>query len=355
MTRKQIFSWFFFGIFLLLIYLFYEIVKPFIFSLFWAGILALVLYPVHLRLTRAIKNKAEISSIIMTTVATFVVILPIVLIVTTLAIEMFDVYEDIKGEIEITKLRSIVENVKGVIPVSILEQIEKRFDIGEIRLEEVVIKGVGSVSGYLFNQIQKGAKNFTILILDFGIMLFALFFFFRDGKRLYEELKYLIPMTDEQKDRIFRRFYDILNAVIIGVMATAGVQGLIAGLVFWILGISFPVLAGVLTFVFSLLPVGGAVVVWLPVAVYLILTGSTLKGIVLLILGALVVSSVDNFLKPMIIGGRTKLPTLFLFISILGGINAFGFSGIILGPVLLAVFISFIEIYRVEYRETKLE
>jgi predicted PurR-regulated permease PerM len=355
MTRKQIFSWFFFGIFLLLIYLFYEIVKPFIFSLFWAGILALVLYPVHLRLTRAIKNKAEISSIIMTTVATFVVILPIVLIVTTLAIEMFDVYEDIKGEIEITKLRSIVENVKGVIPVSILEQIEKRFDIGEIRLEEVVIKGVGSVSGYLFNQIQKGAKNFTILILDFGIMLFALFFFFRDGKRLYEELKYLIPMTDEQKDRIFRRFYDILNAVIIGVMATAGVQGLIAGLVFWILGISFPVLAGVLTFVFSLLPVGGAVVVWLPVAVYLILAGSTLKGIVLLILGALVVSSVDNFLKPMIIGGRTKLPTLFLFISILGGIKAFGFSGIILGPVLLAVFISFIEIYRVEYRETKLE
>ncbi len=355
MTRKQIFSWFFFGIFLLLIYLFYEIVKPFIFSLFWAGILALVLYPVHLRLTRAIKNKAEISSIIMTTVATFVVILPIVLIVTTLAIEMFDVYEDIKGEIEITKLRSIVENVKGVIPVSILEQIEKRFDIGEIRLEEVVIKGVGSVSGYLFNQIQKGAKNFTILILDFGIMLFALFFFFRDGKRLYEELKYLIPMTDEQKDRIFRRFYDILNAVIIGVMATAGVQGLIAGLVFWILGISFPVLAGVLTFVFSLLPVGGAVVVWLPVAVYLILTGSTLKGIVLLILGALVVSSVDNFLKPMIIGGRTKLPTLFLFISILGGIKAFGFSGIILGPVLLAVFISFIEIYRVEYRETKPE
>ncbi|HEY7534522.1 MAG TPA: AI-2E family transporter [Thermodesulfobacteriota bacterium] len=355
MTRKQIFSLFFFGIFLLLIYLFYEIIKPFIFSLFWAGILALFLYPVHLRLTRVIKNKAGLSSIIMTTLATFLVVLPLVLIVTTLAIEMFDAYQEVSARIEITKLRSIVEHVKGLIPINILEEIQKRFDLSEMRVEEAVLKGMGTISSYLFNQIQKGATNLTILIVNFGIMVFALFFFFRDGKRLYEELKYLIPMTDEQKDRIFRRFYDILNAVIIGVMVTAGVQGLVAGLIFWILGISFPVLAGVLTFVFSLIPVGGAAVVWLPVAIYLILAGSTFKGIALLILGAIVVSSVDNFLKPMIIGGRTKLPTLFLFISIFGGIKSFGFSGIILGPVLLAVFLSFIEIYRVEYREAKLE
>ena len=355
MTRKQIFSWFFFGIFLLLIYLFYEIIKPFILSLFWAGILALILYPVHERLSKVIKNKVGISSVIMTTLATFVVILPLVLIVTTLAVEMFDVYRDIKDEIEVTKLRSIVERLKEHIPLGILEEVEKRFDVGDIRPEEIVLKGVGTISGYLLNQVQKGARNLTVLIVDFVIMIFALFFFFRDGRRLYEQLKYLIPMTDEQKDRIFRRFYDILNAVILGVMATAGVQGLIAGLIFWILGISYPVLAGVLTFVFSLIPVGGAAVVWLPVAVYLILTGSTLKGIALLILGALVVSSVDNFLKPMIIGGKTKLPTLFLFISIFGGIKAFGFSGVILGPVLLAVFISFIEIYKVEYREAKIE
>ena len=123
MTRKQIFSWFFFGIFLLLIYLFYEIIKPFILSLFWAGILALILYPVHERLSKVIKNKVGISSVIMTTLATFVVILPLVLILTTLAVEMFDVYGEIKDEIEITKLRSVIERLKHLIPVGVLEEV----------------------------------------------------------------------------------------------------------------------------------------------------------------------------------------------------------------------------------------
>jgi predicted PurR-regulated permease PerM len=162
-------------------------------------------------------------------------------------------------------------------------------------------------------------------------------------------------MTNEQKDKIFGRFYDILNAVILGVLATAGIQGLITGLLFWILGISFAVLAGVLTFVFSLLPIGGSVFVWLPVGVYLLLSGQIAKGTVLLIVGGVIVSSVDNVLKPLIIGGRVRLPTLFLFLSILGSVKAFGFTGIILGPVIIVVFMSFIEIYKAEYRETKTE
>jgi predicted PurR-regulated permease PerM len=351
MTRTQVFSWFFFGIFLLITYLFYEVLKPFIFSLFWAGILALVLYPLHERLTRVLKNRVGISSIIMTTLAAFVVILPLIIVVTTLAVEMLDVYRGIKDQIEIAKLKPMVEHLKQIIPVSILDEVEKKFGVSDIHPEEVVLKSVGTVSRYLFDLVQKGAKNLTTLIVDFGIMVFALFFFFRDGKKLYEETKYLIPMTDEQKNRIFHRFYNILDAIILGVIATAGVNGLIVGLIFWILGISFPVLAGVLSFILSLLPVGGSIFVWLPVGVYLFLIGSTFKGIELLVLGT-ILSSVDHFLKPMIIGGRAKLPTLFLFLSIFGGVRAFGFSGIILGPVLLVAFISFIEIYKVEYRET---
>jgi predicted PurR-regulated permease PerM len=353
MTRRQIFSWFFFGIFLFLIYLFYKIIKPFILPLFWAGILALVLYPLYGRLTKFLKNRTGTSSLIMTILAVFVIVIPLGIVVTTLTVEIFDVYQGTKNQIEIAKLRHVFDHLKEFVPLSILEQVERRFGAGDINPEELVLKSVGTVSKYLFDQAQEGLKNLTILIVDICIMFFALFFFFRDGKRLYEEMKYLIPMTDEQKHRIFHRFYDILNAVILGVVVTAAGQGLIAGLIFWILGIRFAVLAGVLTFIFSLIPLLGAVAVWLPAGVYLIITGETLKGITLLILGALFISLVDNILKPMIIGGKTKLPTLFLFLSIIGSISAFGFSGIILGPVLLAVFISFIEIYRAEYREAK--
>lgn len=355
MTKKQVFSWFFIGVFLFLIYLCYRILEPFVLSLFWAGILALILYPLHERLTKFLKNRPAISSVIMTTLSTFVIIIPLVAVIATLSVEMFDIYQGFKDKFEFVQLRSIVDRFKELIPVTIIGEIEKRFDVGEIRLEQVVLRGIGGVSKYLFDQVQEGAKNLTGLIVSFLIMIFALFFFFRDGRTLYREIKYLIPMTEEQKDSIFGRFYDILNAVILGVLATAGVQGLITGLLFWILGISFAVLAGVLTFVFSLLPIGGSLLVWLPVGIYLLLSGQIAKGIVLLIVGGVIVSSVDNVLKPLIIGGKVRLPALFLFLSILGSVKAFGFTGIILGPVIIVVFMSFIEIYKAEYRETKTE
>ncbi|GIW47861.1 MAG: AI-2E family transporter [Deltaproteobacteria bacterium] len=351
MTRKQIFSWFFFGIFIFLIYLFYQIIKPFIFSLFWAAIISLILYPVHERLTRFMRNRVGVSSLLMTLLSTLVLVVPVVIVITTLAVEMFDAYQSLRDKLELVKLRSMIEHLKELIPVTVLEEIERRFNVGELKLEQIILTAVGTISRYIFDQVQQGAKNLTSIILSFIVMIFAMFFFFRDGRKLYEELKYLIPMTEEQKNRIFDRFYDILNAVILGIIATAAVQGFITGIIFWALGISFAVLGGVITFVFSLLPIGGSAFVWFPVGVYLLVSGEFLKGTVLLLLGGLVVSSVDNILKPLIIGGRVKLPTLFLFLSILGSVKAFGFSGIILGPVVLVVFLSFIEIYKTEYRE----
>lgn len=353
MTRRQIFSWFFFGIFILLIYLFYKIIEPFVLPLFWAGVLALLLYPLYEYLTKAIGNRAGISSAIMTVLTVLVIMLPLGIIITTLVVEMLDVYQGTKDQIEVAKITSIVGRLKELIPITFLQKLEKRFGIGNIRPEEAVLNVIGIVSGYLFNQVQRVAKNVSMLIFNFTIMVFALFFFFRDGKRLYEELKYLIPMTNEQKNRIFARFYDMIYAVILGIIATSALQGLIAGLIFQVLGIAFPVLAGVLTFIFSLVPMLGAIAVWLPVGVYLLFTGDVFKGVALLILGGIFISSVDNILRTIVIGERAKLNTLFLFLSIVGGIGAFGFSGIILGPILLAVFVSFIEIYKVEYREGK--
>jgi predicted PurR-regulated permease PerM len=297
------------------------------------------------------RNRVGMSSLLMTLLSTLVLVVPVVIVITTLAVEMFDAYQSLRDKLELVKLRSMIEHLKELIPVTVLEEIEKRFNVGELKLEQVILTAVGTISRYIFDQVQQGAKNLTSIILSFIVMIFAMFFFFRDGKKLYEELKYLIPMTEEQKNRIFDRFYDILNAVILGIIATAAVQGFITGVIFWALGISFAVLGGVITFVFSLLPIGGSAFVWFPVGVYLLVSGEFLKGTVLLLLGGLVVSSVDNILKPLIIGGRVKLPTLFLFLSILGSVKAFGFSGIILGPVVLVVFLSFIEIYKTEYRE----
>ncbi|MEM7009571.1 MAG: AI-2E family transporter, partial [Thermodesulfobacteriota bacterium] len=345
MERKQVFAWFFIAIFLLLIYIFYQILSPFLLALFWGAILTLILYPIHVRLTKLFRGRKSISAIVMTILSTFLVILPLVFISATVAVDMFDIYQSVSDNVEMSELKEGLEKLKGLIPLSILQDLEKKLEIGEINVHQMAIKGLGSVSTYIVNEVQAAASNLTGLLVNFGLMIFALFFFFRDGEGMLDKLKYLIPMKAEQKDEIFKKFYDTLNAVIVGVMVTAAVQGLLQGLIFWALGISYSVLGGVLTFVFALIPIGGAVIVWLPVGLYLVFTGSLYTGIAVLVLGGLVVSSVDNFLKPMIIGGKVKLSTLFLILTIFGSLSVFGFTGIIIGPVLLAIFMSFIEIY----------
>ncbi len=349
MHRKQLFPWFFLATFLLLIYLFYQIFSPFLLALFWGAILTLILYPLHVRLTKLLRNRRSISALIMTVLATFLIILPLVFISATVAVDMFDIYQDIADNVKVSELKSSFDKLKGMIPVKVLTELEERLQIGEINVHQMALKGLGSVSGYVINEVQSAATNLTGLLVSFGMMIFSLFFFFRDGKKLLERLKSLIPMEDGQKDEIFKKFYNTLNAVLIGVVVTAAIQGILQGLIFWILGVSYSVLGGVLTFIFALIPIGGAVIVWLPVGLYLVFTGSLYTGIAVLLLGGVVVSSIDNFLKPMIIGGEIKLSTLFLVLTIFGSLSIFGFTGIVLGPVFLAIFMSFIDIYKSEY------
>lgn len=287
----------------------------------------------------------------MTIVSTFLIILPIVFVLATVAVDMFDIYQSVSNNVEVSELKSKLEKLKGFLPVAVLEELQNKLQIEEINIHQMAVKGLGSASTYVINEVQNAATNLTGLLINFGIMIFALFFFFRDGDSMLERIKSLIPMKDAQKDEIFKKFYDTLNAVIVGVMVTAAIQGLLQGLFFWAIGISYAVLGGVLTFVFALIPIAGAVIVWLPVGLYLLFTGSIYSGIGVLIFGGIVVSSVDNILKPMIIGGKVKLSTLFLVLTIFGSLSVFGFTGIILGPILLAIFMSFLEIYRSEYLE----
>ncbi len=359
MSKNNIFSWFFIAIFLYLFYLILQVLKPFILPLFWAAILTLLLYPLHERLTKLLKNRAWLSSIIMTLLTVMLIVIPLFLIVSSLALEMIDIYSSAKSKGDIDKFASFFaritefDSLEKILPSSILQGLESKFDLGEVNVKSILVESSKTLSGYLINLFKGFASNITSLLFSFGIMIFSLFFFFRDGREMYEKLKYLIPMSEEQKNRTFKVFYNTIDGVVVGSLATAAVQGLLVMIIFLILDIPYPVLAGSISFVLSILPLVGAMFVWLPVAIFLMATGVFVKGIILLIFGFVVISMSDNIIRPMIIGGKVKLPTFFLLLSIMGGLNYFGFSGVILGPVLLAVFISFIEIYKREYRDNK--
>ncbi|MFQ5351586.1 MAG: AI-2E family transporter, partial [Candidatus Binatia bacterium] len=193
------------------------------------------------------------------------------------------------------------------------------------------------------------ARNVFGFFVDIGIMGFALFFAFRDGAASVERLQQSIPMAEPDRHQLFHSLKHTILAVVQGLSLTALVQGILVGVGLWTLGVPFALLLGACAFVLAFLPVGGAALIWIPTAVCLALTGSYIRAGMLLMWGGLVVSSIDNIVRPYLISGQTRLSTPLLFFGIIGGLKAFGFIGLFLGPTLLAAFAQLMRIFREQY------
>ena len=226
----------------------------------------------------------------------------------------------------------------------------QRFGQDLPNLDEV-IKRVASQAGGL---VATGAgalfRNVAVVIVDLVIMLFALFFFFRDGESIMQRVRRVLPF-----DRLFREnriaeAASLIRASISSGVIVALVQGAAGGITFAILGLGAPIFWGVMMAFFSLLPLGAGIV-WGPFAIWLLLTGSTGRGIALMAIGAGGISMIDNFLRPILLSGRTEMNGLLVFISLLGGIAAFGLLGLVLGPIVMATAISFVDAYATDRRE----
>jgi predicted PurR-regulated permease PerM len=194
------------------------------------------------------------------------------------------------------------------------------------------------------------AKNTIDLVMDFFVILFTLFFLFRDGHRLYGAFFEAIPIEKSYKAVIMERLDHVMVAVVQGTLLTALAQGFTAGLSYWALGVPFPVFLGALSALFSLLPIGGTALVWAPVAAYLFWTAPVWKGVVMIGIGVGLVGLMDNFLHPLLVGSKADLPVLFLFFASLGGLAYFGFLGLFLGPILLGIALAVFQIYRDNYQ-----
>jgi predicted PurR-regulated permease PerM len=179
-------------------------------------------------------------------------------------------------------------------------------------------------------------------VLAFAIMLFLLFFFLRDGDAMILRARRLIPIGEERKERLFSQLSAVTRAIVFGTTVTALLQGLLLGVGFAILGLPSPVVFGVLAALLSLLPVGGAALVWVPAVIWLIVERHWGSGIFLLVWG-LLLGGLDNVLRPLLISGRARITALAVFVGVLGGIPAFGAIGVILGPVVLSLVLALIE------------
>jgi len=224
-----------------------------------------------------------------------------------------------------------------------------------INWKELLVQGAQNSSKFLVERVTGIAQNVLLFTVNVLIALITLFFLLRDGKEFFSRLQRLLPMDQEHQQRLFKNIVDAVLAVVHGSLVVGMVQGLLAGLAYHFLGVPFAVLWGVVTGFAALLPVGGSTLVSIPATLYLFLQGETLRAIVLLVWSLGIVGSVDNILKPLIIGNRLGLPVLFLFFGILGGLALFGALGIVLGPVIFALLRALLDLYSREYRQPETE
>jgi predicted PurR-regulated permease PerM len=312
------------------------ILWPFYGVVLWAVVIAIMFAPVYRRLLRSMQGRRTAASLATVLIVVLIVILPLTLFGISLAQEAAGVIEKTKsGELNFTRYFQQVFNALPAWAATLLE----RFGLTNLgAVLERFSAGLVAGSQFLTTQAIAIGQNTFEFIVDLFLMLYLLFFMLRDGETLVRRIKAAIPLRDEQQRALFTKFTIVIRATVKGNIVVALVQGALGGLVFWFLGIHAPMLWGVLMAFLSLLPAVGAGLVWLPVAVYLLLTGSVWEGVVLIAFGTLVIGLVDNLLRPILVGKDTKLPDYVVLMSTLGGIAVFGLNGFVIGPVIAAMF-----------------
>ena len=355
MNRRQVFSITFFIILLLLFWQLILIFSPFFTPILWAVILATVAYPLYFRLLGVMKGRETLSAALMTFAVVSMAVLPVVYLIFLAVQESIAAYEGASAWFKAGGLKEFAvafSQLPGVGKIG-QEMFGRLIVSNSSQVETSLLEGGKVVSAFLIAQGTGLAKNAFLLATDFFVMLFTLFFLFRDGHRLYCGLHKATPLEEAHKEKIFDRLNGTIGAVVRGTLLTALAQGITAGLAYWILGVPFPVFLGALSGLLSLFPFGGTAMVWVPVALYLMLTVSIVKAIIMVAIGVGLVGLMDNFLQPFLIGSHARLPVLFLFFASLGGLAYFGFLGLFLGPVLLAALLELFQIYQEEFQGEK--
>jgi predicted PurR-regulated permease PerM len=319
------------------------ILWPYSGAVLWATILAIVFAPAYRRLLRSMRQKRTLAALVAVMIIVMIVILPLTLVTSLLLQEVFSVYGRIQsGELNIGQY---FKQIFEALPLWVTDLLD-RFDLTNLGLmQERLSAGLMKTSQFLATQALSIGQNTFAFIVDLFIVLYLLFFLLRDGDGLARRIREAIPLYPEQQRDLFNKFTAVIRATIKGTVVVAIVQGVLGGLILWALGVRAPVLWGALMAVLSLLPAVGSALVWLPVAIYFLVTGAIWQGIVLIAFGVLVIGLVDNVLRPILVGKETKIPDYVVLVATLGGIAIFGINGFVIGPVIAAMFIAAWDIF----------
>ncbi|MFC3059817.1 AI-2E family transporter [Paenirhodobacter populi] len=319
------------------------LIVPYYGAILWATILAILFHPLQVRLTVLFRGHRSIAAIVSVLACICIVVLPGSALLAALAQQATDLYNTInRREFDPATL---LAQLRSALPVRLDQWLSSldftQFSDLQSRLTSFLETATQTIARRAYS-VGQGTAQFAVAT---GVMLYLLFFLFRDGPAVAATIRRASPLSDHHTDRLLRAFVAVVKATVKGNLIIAVIQGGIGGLTFWALGVKASLFWGVLMTVLSLLPAVGAALVWLPVAIYMLVTGDFMRGIILMVIGFGVISLIDNLLRPTLVGKSTRLPDYVVLISTLGGLSILGVNGFVLGPLIAALFFAVWKLY----------
>ena len=326
------------GLVLLLGYVTYLIFRPFFVPIGWAIVFAIVLYPVHNFFLKYLKV-GSLSAVVILILILIMTLGPLSYVSYQLAVELQNISfehatEEILGIFNHPRVQPLVERILSLFSIT-----EAEFRASVVANLTRLGRNLLGLAGGRIGDVITGA-------FDFVLMAFTLFFLLKDGPKFLEKMRDYMPFPEHDKKQLTKQIKDVVVSTIYGGVIVALAQGLIGIIAFAVVGIRAPVLWGMAMSITSFIPIAGCALVWVPATLYLFAKGLTTQAIILAAIGIFAISTVDNVLRPIIIRGRVSMPLVLVFFSVFGGIQVFGLLGLVLGPLVVAVFVSVVGIIR---------
>ena len=325
----------FYGMILLLVYLVYRIFEPFLMPLGWAAVFAVIFYSLNKRLEQ--RWGRNLSAALSTAGVTLILIVPALLLMTLFVREGIDATRDLQASMAAGEYGGF-NRAWGWIAAHVAAQ-------PDVNLPGLVRQGASRLGGYLASELGAVLRNIALFLFELVVMLFALFYFLRDGAAIMRRIRLFLPFEEAVREKMLAEARDLIFASVTTSLAIAAVQGVLCGGAFAIVGVSSALFWGVVMAFLSLLPVVGAWPVWILAAIWLFSTGHAARALLLVGVCGGLGTTIDNILRPVLLGGRSSLNGLLVFISVLGGIAVFGALGVVLGPIVVATAVGVLDVY----------
>ncbi|MFA7315009.1 MAG: AI-2E family transporter [Candidatus Magasanikbacteria bacterium] len=323
---------------LAILYLF----RPFIYQIFWAVVIAIIFYPLYQRFLKLFKHKG-FSSFLAVFTSFFIIFIPLAILSILLISRSLSLYSDVSQ----SNLFQHPEQVS-----TWLEKTSLAPYINSIRNDwtNYATQATRWISGALFNSVKNITQNSLSFVFTLFVMLYTLYYLFKDGDKLLNWFKKISPLDDNYELELYQKFTSTIRSTLKSTLIVGGIQGILSGALFWITGIKGAFVWGVIMVLIAIIPAIGTSIILLPAAIIMLVLGNVWQAIVLTV-GALVISFVDNFLRPPLIGKDIQMHPLLVFFSTIGGLLLFGVSGFVIGPVLVALYLSAVSIYEFYYKK----